>query len=720
MATPISFGFSSASTYGNRFDLTARAEILSANGFAIVTNGMDPNQKIEPEFGMTDLIPRAPIDEVYPLLTAVPSSLGKIFGNNFKWRIRYRNSRTGETTGLSPLPNVGANLGVTVYTSSTVATFLGQTAYFSFAGFAYASAGDARAGMDTFDLFRNTSDQTDVFYLVDSKANPGAGSYVAFTDNTPDEDLWNNEQADLRINPTYYTPLPPPCIHSFLHSTGRVFLYGRYNMGPKRSGTDVATMSAGDTLITTTNGFFFRGREGQLFNFVTDPDKVQYRIVEVTGVNTFYVTPPAPAAVSSTWEVIDDIDSRTIYMMEPNQPWSWDSSNAFNVGLDLSDGVQGVFAIGTRTFVLTRHHLWALLDDISEDPKTTLRIQRVADVGACGPWAWCNTPYGVVFVDENHGVMAFSGEGLPTPLGSEDPMDDFKPKTQFQGFDRGLLSETYCEWDPDSKRVIVAYCPTGVGAMVEQLSFDPIAGNWRGPWRRPIYRGGKLRNSTGKDVFLLGDVTGTLMYEGDIATDLVAASSGTVASLDNPVLITDSLGTFSGAKIGAPILFNDAAGNYYLNWIVRAITSSQIQLLLVPEVTIQAGWTYQVGVIHWQAKTAFIDLNEPGQPKALRKLEVGYNRVSTGADNLIVDCVTEGCSITESADAVTPVTGGLIKSSVDVNNGGTAFTLRFSGRAQYGNVQITKMLAHVTVCSGEEVPTTTYRTKVTITPTVTS
>lgn len=720
MATSVSFGFASASTYGKRFDLNARMDGLAANGYMILTNGMDPNQKVEPEFGMTDLIPRAPRDEIYPAITSAPSGIGKIFGNSFKWRIRYRNSRTGETTGLSPLPFVGVNLGVTVYQSATVATFMGQTAYFSFSGFAFAAAGDDRAGMDTFDLFRNTSDQTDVFYKVASKANPGAGVLVFFTDNTPDEELWHNEQSSLLINPTYYTPLPPPCVHSFQHGTGRVFLYGRYNMGPLRSGINTGAITADDTLFGGSSAFLFRGREGQLFNFVTDATKTNYRIIEVTDPNAMYVTPKAPVAMNATWEIIDDVDSRTIFMLEPNQPWSWDPSNSFLVGLDLADGVMGMFAIGEQTFVLTRHHLWALTDDLTEDPKTTLRINKVADVGACGLWAWCEAgQYGVVFVDENEGVMTFSGNGLPVPLGNDDPLSDFKPKTQFQNFDRGMISETYCEWDPDAKRVIVSYCPVGVGAMIEQLSYDPVAGNWRGPWRRPLYRGGKLRDSTGKDVFFLGDLTGTLMYEGDITTDLVASQSGVVTTLDNPVLITALLGTFSPTQVGAPILFSDGAGNYYLNWIIRSLSSSQIQLLFVPEVTILAAWTYQVGYIHWQAKTAFIDLNEPGQPKALRKLEVGYNRVSSGVDNFVVDCVTEGCTITESADG-TAVTGGLIKASVDTNNGGTAFTLRFSGRTQYGNVQITKMLAHVTACGGEEVPTAPYRTKVVITPTVTT
>ncbi len=724
MATPISFTFAAPTEWVDRFDLTARLDMKPVNGYMILTNGIDPNQKGEPDAGMTDLIPRAPRDEVYPLITGAPSSLGKIFGNSYKWRVRYRNSKTGETTGLSALPSMGYNLGRETYTGS--GSHLGQTAYFSFTGFAYATSGDYRAGMDTIQLCRNTDSQTRVFYVVDEKANPGAAGTVTFTDNTPDEDLINNVQVDLVVNPSYYTPTPPPCVRSYLHGTRRLWLYGHINMGPHTSHGNSSTMSPGDTLVTCTNGFTFRGREGMRFNYDTDPDKTDYRLIEVVDGNTLYVTPPAPATINTTWRITDDIDTRNIYMMEPNQPWSFDSTNVFTVGADLSDGVMGVFAIGTKTYVLTRRNLWGLSDDLTEDPKTTIRIDHIASVGCVGHWAWCETPYGVVFVDENKGVMAYSGDGLPTALGSESPLDEFKPKTQFQNFDRGLLGETYCEWDPDAQRVFVSYCPVGVAALVEQLSFDPStsAGNWRGPWRRPLYRGGKLRDRTGKDIFLLGDMTGTLCLENDIPTDLVTVVSGTLSSMDSPVVLTATASVFTSSMVGASILMNDLAGNYYWNIIGKYIGGTQVVLLLVPEATFAPGATFQVGVIHWQAKTAFLDLGDPGQPKVIRKLEVGYNRIASGVDNLRVDGVSEGIAITETADPATVaaglITAGLVKGSVDLNLGGSAFTLRFAGRASYGNPQVTKVRLDVSVDGGEEVLTAGDAKRVTIVPTVTA
>ena len=74
---------------------------------------------------------------------------GKIFGNGYKWRIRFRNSGTGECTGLTPLYEQGYNMGV----AGVGGIWMGSTAYFYLSGVATTN------GLDTIDLFRNTSSQ---------------------------------------------------------------------------------------------------------------------------------------------------------------------------------------------------------------------------------------------------------------------------------------------------------------------------------------------------------------------------------------------------------------------------------------------------------------------------------------------------------------------------------------------------------------------------------
>jgi hypothetical protein len=692
-----------------RYHFFARCQFLSAKGYALITNGLDPNTKWDPDVGLSNLLLRAPADEVYPAITFAPSPDGKIYGNGMKWRIRYKNSQTGEVSGMSPIPTIGLNLGDSKTSGS--ADYLGQIAYFTVYGVA------TTYGVDTIQLFRNTAQQDEVWYLVDEKSNPGASTTVSFTDNFGDEDIWNNELAEITPNPTYFVPHPTPCARSFLHGTGRVMLYGFIPMGAYRAGT--AAVTAGSNTVTGANTHWHRGREGQQFKFITDPDRVVYRIIEVTDQTSMKVTPVPPADVSATtYEILDDRDGRQIFMLWPTSPAQFDPRDVLTVGLDKADTVKYVFSIGSTTFCFTRHHVYEMENDRTGDPAQSTRFTIRANIGCVGLWAACATPFGIVFVSDN-GVYIFDGTGVPVPLGEANPFDDFSPKDQFARMDPALWDHVYAYYDSDHNRVGISYCPVEVAAMTEQLSFDPHQG-WRGPWRRPVFASGKLRNAEGDDVFLLGDQFGQLLLEEDIVTDLVAPVSGTVLTRDSTVVFTSTASVFTSAMVGASIVFDDGAGNYQVNWIARYVSATQVVLLLVPSTALVAGWTFKVGGIYWIARTAFIDLGEPGQPKTIREIMLRYDRVLVGTDNLVLDITSDGKAYTPALDTTTPSTGGLIKATAGVNVGGTAFTLRASGRAIYGNPKLTNILAHVIVSGGNADPTVGDTKKVVITPTVTS
>ena len=713
MATAISFTFSANRVYSLvRDHLLTRSQFLSAKGYAIRTNGIDPNIKIDSDVGVSNLLLRAPVDETYPAVTAFPTPEGKIVGTGMKWRVRYKNSQTGEVSGLSPIPSVGLNLGSYVATGSV--TYLGDTAYFTVYGVA------TTYGVDTIQLFRNTSSQDTTWYLIDEKSNPGAAATVSFEDNFGDEDIWNNEQSGIFPNPSYYVPHPPPCARSHLHSTGRVMLYGIIPMGAYRAGT--AAVTAGSNTVTGTGTHWSRAREGQKFRFITDPDRVVYRIVEVFTQTSMAVTPIPPASVSTTtYEILDDRDGRNIFMLYPTSPAQHDPLDVLTVGLDRADPVKYVFAIGSVTFCLTRHHIYEFENDRSEDPTENTRYTTRANIGCVGLWAACATPFGIVFVSDN-GVYIFDGNGLPVPLGGSAPFDDFLPRTQFQRMEPAVWDHVYAYYDSDHNRVGISYCPTEVLADTEQLSFDPKAG-WRGPWRRPVFSAGRLMNAEGDEVFMLGDQMGNLMLEEDIATDLVAPVSGTVLTKDSAIVFTASAAVFTSGMMGASIVFDDGAGNYYVNWIARFVSTSQVVLMLLPSTALVTGWTFKVGGIHWTAKTAFIDLGEPGQPKVIREIAARYERVTGGVDTLVLDATSEGKAITESADSATAnfaSTGGLVKATLGPNVGGTAFTLRFSGRAIYGQPKVTALNAKMSVNSGNEDPTAGDAKKCVMTPTQTT
>lgn len=720
MATAPNIGIFNNSETTFRYDPMARVDILSAKGYALLCNGLDPNTKWDPENGQSDLFMRGPQNEIIPAITFAPSSEGKIFGSGYKWRYRFVNSKTGETSGMSPLPVVGLNLGTVTSGSS----FMGQTAYMRFEGV-------DTAGVDTFEILRNTSGQDDVFYVIDKTTNPGSGSYISFTDNRSDDEIWNNEQAALRPNPSYFEPHPPPCARLFQHATGRVWLYGRRPTGTYTRGTIQTIVglpifggpifqATGPTVTGSGTGWH-RGLEGQALRLDTDLSKTIFRIIEVNSTTSLNVSPipSRDTTLNGTYQILDDIDTRNIYMTQPSSPIQFDPLDVITIGQDRSDNLTGVFAWQGETYALTRRRLYRLSDDISEDPVGTVRINKVADVGCVGLWAWTETPFGVVFVSEKLGVTLFDGMNV-MPLGSPTMWHDFLPKTQFEGFDEGLLFDCLVYWSPKNRRITVSYCPEGTMLQVEQLEFDPTTKTWRGPWRRPMHSAGTLIDSLGEDVELVGDQFGGLYKVGDSSNDVVdSPTSGTVASVESKIAVTMS-GTplFTDSMVGASIVFDDGAGNYYTNWIARVATTSQIILMYHPTVDIAADWTFIVGGINWIARTGYLDLGEPMLPKHLHHIGVRYETMVTNVDNLVVEGTSEGRAFTAAADTASETeVQGLIKGDANLHIGGMAFQLRLSGRASYGGPRVTRLIANMVVNQGTADGKEGDTGKVVITPT---
>src|SRR6185503_16587228 len=113
-----------------------------------------------------------------PLISA-PGN-GGIIGQGFKWRWRWKNSKTGDCSGLSPSPTFKYDLGVPV--SAGAEDWFGQTAYLRI------PTATAATNADSIELFRNTTNQEDIWFSLGEKLINGA-SYVDFTDGYTDEEL---------------------------------------------------------------------------------------------------------------------------------------------------------------------------------------------------------------------------------------------------------------------------------------------------------------------------------------------------------------------------------------------------------------------------------------------------------------------------------------------------------------------------------------------------
>lgn len=703
----------------------ARVDLVPTRALLLQLNGETENKKWDMRkiVGLdtsSALHLQAPFGQLRPAISYAGGS-GRIFGQDYRWRFRYSRSSTGEASGMSEIPSVGVNMGREAPAGST--NVVGQKAIFNFVPDDFNTGVNANigGGATTLQIFRNTSNQLDVWYLVGELSLPAAGEFT-FEDNTPDEELIANEQASLRPNPQYALGIMPPMARAYQHPTGRTLYYGIRRMGPYE-GTS-ATLTTGErdvdaSLRTTENGM---RRIGQRFvpletSGGTYTDDTIYRICayDRDGAGAgIAVNPPVVASDDMTddvatltkWEVRDDRDGRLFYMSEPGAPGQIDFAKAVSPGTDADDGVLFIGGFRGQTVLFTRRRIYLVLDDFSEDPSLTMRFSIAAEEGTYGLWTTTVTEEGFVFVNER-GVRVFDLASPPRALGGEQFYSQFPALSQFRGVESSLLAESFVCYDATTHRSYWSYAPAGRQAPEETLVFDHETRQWRGPWRRQVYSFGTVRSSAGEDVPMFGDLFGNLIQDETAVSDVVNATthttSGTITSVQdgNGLVFTDSTATLDPESdkrlVGCPIVLNDGNGSVYQNWIADVPSGTQIMLAHFPEGALSTGWTYTIGSIDWKLTTAPFDANEPIQHKTLVKLRTRFERGDAGT--FTIETSTDGDTDIEAKTQ--PVDISTSKSEVHdaspVNAGGRMFSVSLSGTSTNGHPKITNAIADLEV-----------------------
>ena len=725
-------------TWAEYWHTTLPTQVFAANGYCILLNGYNTNARLadltdaagSDDNAVYPLQMGAPSDEMYPLLSAVGT--GKVYGNGLKWRLRFRNSKTGEVSGMSPIPDEGLNVGTEIVDGSN--SYLGQTAYFRMS-----QTSDplyqAYPGSDEVQLLRNTAGQDELWYVVDTQT---ISTTVTFTDNTPDEDLVFNELASVLPCPDFGQSLMPPVAKAFLHPSGRVWYYGTRKMGKYGlPGTVSLTATTGENYFylpaagteTVDPIPVFRNRVGQ--KLIVGTTGEEYRITQVhqSGVitrNVYFVYPPAETTGGTTWYIEDDRDTRAIYMSEPGLPWCIDPLKTVYIGADTNDEVYNIFTLHGRTYVQTRRRIYAVINDYSEDPSLTLQIQAVSEEGTVGFNSGCVTPFGYVYLHPTLGVRLFDGVSSMA-LPAKSAYDDFQPKTQFDDIDPSFITETLVVWDVGSRKVYVSYIPNGNLHHRGVLSFSPDDGNWRGPHFMNIYSAGSMFSSTSDETTVFGDDFSNLFQMDQQALDMVPSVSGmtltgSVASVAN-LQITVTSATFDPSSDhslrGCPIFFTrvkNGSTSYFRGRIHSVVSATTLQLESSPfeestgaqvDIAISGTetWAFTIGAIRWYAETAYVDAGEPIQPKTVERIRLRWERpASSGSDTFTVGddaedtgtFSTEGGAGTETS--VDPT--GNIYGDVRIRVNGVAHKFRFRGTSETGHPKITAAVADIDVRSG--------------------
>lgn len=740
----MSFSYTTASsakfpyTNGEPYEPLAGYTLLSSGGYLLILSGTRENLRMAlPEdvsmvangAVVTPLVITAPNGEAAPALSG-PGS-GVVFGDNLKWRFRYKNSRTGEVSGLSELPEEGWSLGAEVLPGTD--TWVGEQAVFLLPGTDF-------PGADLIELFRNVPNSDGVWLFIGSYTNPGAGESVSAIDNLSDEEYLANETAGLNPNPSFEEGVPWACAKAHRFSNGRVGLYGIKRHGLIRLAIGGVGPGSGPTIAKGDNSFplaaftfsvisgsgldqvyrGFRVQRGSGLDTSTPSltdDQETYRIVDVVD-DDVYVYPPFESATTDThFLIVDDRDARAVFLSEPGKPTNYDLFNTLIVGHNQDDPLLEIAELSGITYGLTRQRIYALQDVNTEEPSLSYSVSVMAEEGTYGLWSSAVTPFGIVFANER-GVRVFDGQTV-LPLGSPTSFSRFLPKTQLDSSDPAYRDEIRVIFDPDNHLLHVFYVPTGKTGPCEEIVFDPETGTWRGPWRRRGISAGFLRNTDGSRSWTFGDDYGNLWIDQQQTVDLLDTETETTTDLKFSLGSSDVISTRKITPtnlnesdvdnyVGLPIHLSADGETWELNWISHSDGTS-FELENTPSTALAAGQYAYVGAIDWQLETAYLDAGEPVQPKSLRALRMRYKRPAGRGDNayiaepLTIEASAEEDGYVESDSS--SIDGDIRESTTyyraKINSDGKSFQLRLSGITEQAEPQITAAVADIDVRAGE-------------------
>lgn len=714
-------------------------DLFPSSGFLIHLNGWNLNRCQSDTTGHDGTVAtaihllqmRAPREPAAPLLSW--PGTGRVFRWGAKWRYRWYDSRTGEHSGLSPIPETEVNMGIETPLQSQ--TYLGQTAYF------YIPTSGKPASADTVQLFANTTQQDNVWYLADEGA-VGSASYVLLIDDNTDEDLFlklsvvTGAPSVTPAGMTWSEGLMWPVVRAWTHPSSRVFYFGLRRFGRSFIGSSgfFVTITQGTDLCTIANvsgvpRIIEPGRVGQRVKFfdtasLSDPieDPTVYRFVKAESAFTFRIWPELAVSMSALvgttvnlfFSIEDDRDSRYVWMSEPGKPWLIDPLKTIAAGDDFDDGAMAWFVLGKKVYMQTRRRIYHAVGSSTGDPSRSTLFIPVADEGIIGFWAGCETPFGWVFVHETRGVRYFDGIGV-YPLGKNpNPFRDFLPKEQFAGIDPAMMEETRCVYDAENRVVVIGYVPTGQSTLKETMVFYTEDMVWRGPNRDRLFSAGLIRSTTASHVFVKGDDFGSLQVREAQVLDVTptisgfSALAGTVDSVQTKRIFADPSMTITNSAFdeprGSPIWFHDGT-YYYFAWVAGVLSPSVLELDGPPIredgtiATLTAGWTFGLGTIRWSAITGYLDTGgDPVKPHEFFYLNVRFRR---GTVSETFECggaeddngTYAGVRVSSTSEAApTRDANANVHGELRLKRHGAVVRLRLRGAARNGDPQITRAI----------------------------
>lgn len=722
---------------------SARSSLVHAGRFLLVLDGITSNRRLDKVSG--SLLPlqiTAPHQELRAFTMAFPGG-GQVYGLNYKYRFRWKNSVTGEVSGLSVLPPEGLNLGAEVIPGSN--DHIGETAVVSL------DVSLRPPGVDTVEWFRNASQGSTFFRHSETFITD---TYATLVDDLPDEYLLaGGETSSLRPAPTWNTGIMPPMCRAAQHSNGRTMYYGQQRMGSCKTGS-VTVYAAGDQAVNppidpqyvlpnaggifTQKPFVKVNRVGQRLRLLTKvsggaaiQDPTAYRLIDVKhgtgglGANVMYVYPPVISnpqmtqnSVTCYFTIEDDRDLRAVWLSAVGQPTQLDASEGFQqilyFGAHPSDSPCLIASVGGADACITRCKVYRVDGLATEDPFLNVQLIEKADEGACGIWAACWTPFGICYLNETNGPRVFDGQNVMA-LGGGGVLQPFPGKTQWDALEKGCLDQAVMYYDTERNLVFLAGVFMAGSDLEVFFIFDPNTGGWRGPHRGSRTTHGSLEFPSAESTEVSGDQYGNLLDEEAQVLDVVVATThtltGTLSSVSRHTLVTDSSGAFDAASDqrlrGCPIVFSDGTTSFY-SVIAEALSATQLRLLFRPisidgtEGSPATGWTYGIGSIPWRLRTGHLDGSDPIRPKVAERLRLRHQRAGASASSFTAGAASnaDGTYTSDSGAKKTVDPSSTTGAEVTLKVAGVAVTLELAGVSRTGDPQIVGAVLDMDVRDG--------------------
>lgn len=644
--------------------------VESFNGLEIITDGVTRNMEYDGS-RVCNLEIEAP--KTAPSV-AVDTPAGSGITGNYKYVVRFKNSKTGKVSGFSPSTDEVSPSSQEVNITSIEVSGDGQ--------------------VDYIELFRSLSDDYSAFYFIAEVANSGTPTY---TDEDTDETIETNERHDLVQGRTFNEGLMPPVLKGKNH-LGAVYYFGLRRLPTYAVGTVSGT--AGNNYVemdANTGCLIDEARRG--FKMKVSGSDIGYRIIGFdfdSSPQKVYLYPSLPTGFSpsnASYTVEDDRDGRKVRVSEFGWNGSVPTEHEFSLGADIEDILVDMFVLGKTAFFGSLNHIFQIEGDKTTAPWETTQKDAVVDEGPCGPKAGTVVPgVGYVYLDRKLGPRVFDGQ-RSYYLGTD--REETTILTEWRRFRNSRKWYSVVRYSHDKNLIYFSYSRDDESGLRHVMVFSLATAEWLGPWTIRMSEYGELLHSSFHPVLVFGTDLGGLMqdYKGSRDGFSSGTLSGTLTDVNGRVL-TDSAASFlsSGEGLyGAIIELTSPSGTPYYYYAVSN-TGNALTSLALPSPTPDVGWSYQICPIPWVCKTGYIDGGNPHNYKVLNTVQARWDRGSAG---------TVRCAVGSNGDSLYEVGSGeesvasKVHGRFTSNTAGEAFQFQLDGSGNADDPKITNVVTYI-------------------------